>query len=86
MVHGCDSPFRCLHSLFGLPCALSTHRTGAATRAAAAACATIDLYEREQLFARAAQMAPVFEREIHELKDARHVIDVPIPAWSAASR
>lgn len=42
----------------------------------AAACATIDLYEREQLFARAAQMAPIFEREIHRLKDARHVIDV----------
>ncbi|MBN3788965.1 aspartate aminotransferase family protein [Burkholderia sp. Ac-20353] len=44
--------------------------------AAAAACATIDLYEREQLFERAARMAPVFEREIHKLKDARHVIDV----------
>ncbi|MEN2475179.1 aspartate aminotransferase family protein [Burkholderia sp. GS2Y] len=44
--------------------------------AAAAACATLDLYERERLFERAAQMAPVFEREIHKLKDARHVIDV----------
>ncbi|KML46324.1 omega amino acid--pyruvate aminotransferase [Burkholderia cepacia] len=44
--------------------------------AAAAACATLDLYERERLFERAAQMAPVFEREIHKLKDTRHVIDV----------
>ncbi|WP_261543017.1 omega-aminotransferase AptA [Burkholderia multivorans] len=44
--------------------------------AAAAACATLDVYEREQLFARAARMAPVFEREIHKLRDARHVIDV----------
>jgi beta-alanine--pyruvate transaminase len=44
--------------------------------AAAAACATIDLYEREGLFERAARMAPVFEREIHKLRDARHVIDV----------
>ncbi|WP_446902186.1 aminotransferase class III-fold pyridoxal phosphate-dependent enzyme [Burkholderia sp. YIM B11467] len=44
--------------------------------AAAAACATLDLYERERLFERAAQMAPAFEREIHKLKDARHVIDV----------
>ncbi|MDN7944058.1 aspartate aminotransferase family protein [Burkholderia multivorans] len=44
--------------------------------AAAAACATLDVYEREQLFDRAARMAPVFEREIHKLRDARHVIDV----------
>ncbi|CAE6871546.1 Beta-alanine--pyruvate aminotransferase [Paraburkholderia domus] len=44
--------------------------------AAAAACATIDLYEREQLFERAARMAPIFEREIHKLRDERHVIDV----------
>jgi beta-alanine--pyruvate transaminase len=44
--------------------------------AAAAACATIDLYEREGLFEPAARMAPVFERAIHKLRDARHVIDV----------
>lgn len=44
--------------------------------AAAAACATIDLYEREQLFERAARMAPIFEREIHKLQGERHVIDV----------
>ncbi|MPW17462.1 aminotransferase class III-fold pyridoxal phosphate-dependent enzyme [Paraburkholderia sp. CNPSo 3157] len=44
--------------------------------AAAAACATIDLYEREGLFARAAKMAPVFEAAIHKLKGERHVIDV----------
>ncbi|MFM0495795.1 omega-aminotransferase AptA [Paraburkholderia caledonica] len=44
--------------------------------AAAAACATIDLYEREQLFDRAARMAPLFERAIHKLRGERHVIDV----------
>ncbi|SEI85549.1 aspartate aminotransferase family protein [Paraburkholderia diazotrophica] len=44
--------------------------------AAAAACATIDLYEREGLFERAAKMAPVFEAAIHKLKGERHVIDV----------
>jgi beta-alanine--pyruvate transaminase len=44
--------------------------------AAAAACATIDLYEREQLFERAAKMAPVFEEAIHALRGTRHVIDI----------
>ncbi|MEI5996922.1 aspartate aminotransferase family protein [Paraburkholderia bengalensis] len=44
--------------------------------AAAAACATIDLYEREGLFERAAKMAPVFEAAIHKLQGERHVIDV----------
>jgi beta-alanine--pyruvate transaminase len=44
--------------------------------AVAAACATIDLYEREQLFARAAKMAPVFEEAIHALRGTRHVIDI----------
>ncbi|WP_341312977.1 aspartate aminotransferase family protein [Paraburkholderia sp. IMGN_8] len=44
--------------------------------AAAAACATIDLYEREQLFERAARMAPIFETAIHKLRGERHVIDV----------
>ena len=44
--------------------------------AVAAACATIDLYEREGLFERAAKMAPVFEAAIHKLRGERHVIDV----------
>jgi beta-alanine--pyruvate transaminase len=44
--------------------------------AAAAACATIDLYEREQLFERAARMAPIFENAIHTLRGERHAIDV----------
>ena len=44
--------------------------------AVAAACATIDLYEREQLFERAAGMAPAFEAAIHRLRGERHVIDV----------
>jgi beta-alanine--pyruvate transaminase len=44
--------------------------------AAAAACATIALYEREQLFERAARMASIFENAIHKLRGERHVIDV----------
>jgi beta-alanine--pyruvate transaminase len=44
--------------------------------AAAATCAAIDLYEREQLFERAARMAPLFERAIHKLRGEPHVIDV----------
>lgn len=42
----------------------------------AAACATIDLYERAPLFERAARMAPVFGNAIHKLPGERHVIDV----------
>jgi beta-alanine--pyruvate transaminase len=44
--------------------------------AAAAAVATIDLYERENLFERAATMAPVFENAIHAMRGEKHVIDV----------
>jgi beta-alanine--pyruvate transaminase len=44
--------------------------------AAAAAIATIDLYERENLFERAAQMAPVFENALHALRGEKHVIDL----------
>ena len=44
--------------------------------AAAAALATIDIYEREALFDRAAALAPAFEAAVHRLAGARHVIDV----------
>ncbi len=44
--------------------------------AVAAACATIDLYEREGLFERAARMAPKFEAAIHQLRGEPNVIDV----------
>ncbi len=44
--------------------------------AAAAACATLDLYKKENLFARAKEMAPYFEQAVHSLKGAPHVIDV----------
>jgi beta-alanine--pyruvate transaminase len=44
--------------------------------AAAAACATIDLYERVQLFERAARMAPLFGNAIHKLRGERHAINV----------
>jgi beta-alanine--pyruvate transaminase len=44
--------------------------------AAAAVVATQKLYADEQIFARAAAMAPYFEEAVHSLRDARHVIDV----------
>ncbi|RKP43431.1 aspartate aminotransferase family protein [Trinickia fusca] len=44
--------------------------------ASAAAIATLDLYRREDLFARAARLAPAFERAAHALADAPHVKDV----------
>ncbi|MDH4114563.1 MAG: aspartate aminotransferase family protein [Burkholderiaceae bacterium] len=44
--------------------------------AAAAVVATQKLYVDEQIFARAAAMAPYFEEAMHSLRDARHVIDV----------
>ncbi len=44
--------------------------------AAAAACATLDLYKKENLFARAAEMAPYFEQAVYSLKGMPHVIDV----------
>lgn len=44
--------------------------------AAAAACATLDLYQREGTFAQAAAMSPAFEDAAHSLKGTRHVIDV----------
>lgn len=44
--------------------------------AAAAVQATLGIYEREQLFSRAAQMAPYFEAAAHRLQGARHVIDI----------
>ena len=44
--------------------------------AAAAAMATLDIYREEDLFARAAAMAEPFERAVHSLQGARHVIDI----------
>ena len=44
--------------------------------ACAAGIATLKLYKDEDLFARAAKMAPYFEDGLHSLKGARHVIDV----------
>jgi beta-alanine--pyruvate transaminase len=44
--------------------------------AAAAAIATLDLYRREDLFGRAASLAPVFEAAAHSLRDAKHVKDI----------
>jgi beta-alanine--pyruvate transaminase len=44
--------------------------------AAAAGLATLALYESEQLFARAAAMAPALEEAVHRARGDRHVIDV----------
>jgi len=44
--------------------------------ACAAGVATLQLYEDEGLFERAARMAPVLEEAVHSLRGARHVIDI----------
>ena len=44
--------------------------------ACAAGIATLQLYKEEDLFARAARMAPRFEQALHSLKGARHVADI----------
>jgi beta-alanine--pyruvate transaminase len=44
--------------------------------AAAAALAAMDVYEQEELFARAAELAPYFEEAVHALRPRNHVIDV----------
>ena len=44
--------------------------------ACAAGIATLQLYEDEGLFARAARMAPKLEAAIHSLRGERHAIDV----------
>ncbi len=44
--------------------------------AAAAGLATLDVYEAEGLFARAAAMAPTLERAVHALREAPHVVDI----------
>jgi len=44
--------------------------------ACAAGLATLDLYRREGLFQRAAEMAPFWEEAVHSLKALPHVIDV----------
>ena len=44
--------------------------------ACAAALATLELYAEEGLFARAREMAPVFEAAVYDLKDLPNVIDI----------
>lgn len=44
--------------------------------ACAAALATLDVLEQDQLIPRAKAMAPVFEEQLHSLKGARHVVDI----------
>ncbi len=44
--------------------------------ACAAGIAAVQLYRDEDLFARAARMAPILEERLHSLKGTRHVIDI----------
>ncbi|RTZ40755.1 aspartate aminotransferase family protein [Candidimonas sp. SYP-B2681] len=44
--------------------------------ATAAIMATLEIYEREQLFQRARTLSPSFEEAAHQLESGRHVIDV----------
>ncbi len=44
--------------------------------ACAAGLATLDIYEREGLFERAASLAPAFQKAVHGLRGSPHVIDI----------
>jgi len=44
--------------------------------ACAASLATLELYEEERLFERAAELAPYFENAVHSLRELPHVVDV----------
>jgi beta-alanine--pyruvate transaminase len=44
--------------------------------ACAAALASLELYESERLFDRAAELAPYWEDAVHGLKDCKNVIDI----------
>jgi beta-alanine--pyruvate transaminase len=44
--------------------------------ACAAGLATLDLIEREHLIQKSAELAPHFQRSLHGLKGARHVVDI----------
>jgi beta-alanine--pyruvate transaminase len=44
--------------------------------AAAAALASLDVFEQENLFQRAAELAPYFENAVHSLRELPNVIDV----------
>ena len=44
--------------------------------ATAAAVATMDIYEQEELFERGNELAPYFEEAVHSLKGMPHVIDI----------
>ncbi|MGI2259365.1 aspartate aminotransferase family protein [Shewanella sp. GXUN23E] len=44
--------------------------------AAAAALATLDIYQQENLFARTTELAPYFEQALHSLNGLPHIIDI----------
>jgi beta-alanine--pyruvate transaminase len=44
--------------------------------ATAAALASLDEYEQEDLFRRARELSPYFEQAVHALREAPHVVDI----------
>ena len=44
--------------------------------ACAAGLAVLDIYKRENLFARAAELAPIWQEAVHSLKGRRHIVDI----------
>jgi beta-alanine--pyruvate transaminase len=66
MMDGADAPIELFHGY-----TYSGHPL-----ACAAGLATLDTYRDEQLFERAAALAPTFEAAVHTLRDAPHVIDI----------
>jgi len=63
---------------------VSTTSNGAAPVACAAAHAALDIYENEQLFARAGVMEKVLEDAVHALRGLPHVIDIRNIGMAAA--
>lgn len=66
VVHNSETPIELFHGY-----TYSGHPV-----AAAAGVATLDVYREEELFKRAADMAPYFEDALHSLKDVQHVKDI----------
>jgi beta-alanine--pyruvate transaminase len=66
IVQSSDTPIEFFHGYTG-----SGHPL-----ACAAGIATLDTYREEQLFERAAELAPYWEEALHSLKGAPHVVDI----------
>ena len=66
MLEGADAPIELFHG----------YTYSAHPLACAAGLATLETYQEEDLFARAAAIEPYWQDAIHSLADARHVIDI----------